>query len=216
MSGDLLRSGHLRLTGFPLKLLIAAAWQVKEYAIIGGPAWLESDHRDEVANAPQQSSPREIQLMLRALLTERFRLTVHESEKMMRAYALVLDRSAPKLKEPTTENSDPVGCTGGRDQGLAVRKCHNVSMTSFAEALPQMSPHYIDAPVINLTGLNGRYDFTLSWTPQQLQPKSGDPSAQGPTIFDAVESQLGLKLETRRLPVKTIVIDSIDRLQPAQ
>jgi uncharacterized protein (TIGR03435 family) len=82
-------------------------------------------------------------------------------------------------------------------------------MALFVEALPGLAPHYIDATVVNLTGLSGRYDFDLSWQPQQLQSKA---ALQGPTIFDAVRNRLGLRLEGRKLPVPTIVIDKIEPL----
>lgn len=210
MSGDFHQAGHLHLTGIPLRFLMAAAWQVKEYAIVGGPKWLDSDRFDVAANSPPGTSIKDVQLMLRSLLIERFRLVVHNGEKVMGVYALVVDKGGPKLQETTAESSDPMGCSGQRERGLAHRTCKNTSMALFAEALPGMSPHYIDLPVVNLTGLNGRYDFKLSWQPQQLQGMGAD--LLGPTIFDAVGNQLGLKLEGRKLPAPTIVIDKIERL----
>jgi uncharacterized protein (TIGR03435 family) len=210
MSADYGQAGHLHLTGFPHRPLMAAAWQVKPYAIEGGPAWLDSDRFDVAANAPQGTSPKDVQLMLRNLLIERFRLVAHNGEKVMAAYALVVGKGGPKLQETTAGSSDPMGCAGQREQGMAHRTCKNTSMAVFADSLPGMSPHYIDLPVVNLTGLDGRYDFKLSWQPQQLQGKGGD--LPGPTIFDAVRDQFGLKLESRRLPVQTIVIDKIERL----
>lgn len=191
---------------------MSAAWQVREDAIEGGPAWLDSDHFDVIANAPPGTPSKVLQLMLRGLLIERFRLEVHTGEKAMRVYALVVDKGGAKLKETTAASSDPSGCTGQREQGLAFRNCQNMSMRLLAETLQRISPHYIDMPVVNLTGLNGRYDFELSWQPQQLREKGGDGLAAGPTIFDAVRSQLGLKLESRKLPIPTIVVDKVERL----
>ncbi len=209
MSGDLHQAGHLHLTGISLRLLMAAAWQVKDYAIVGAPAWIDSDHFDVAANAPPGTSTKDIQLMLRSLLLERFRLVVHDSEKVTRVYALVVVRGGPKFHATTAASSDLMGCSGGRANGLAHRTCKNTSMALFAEQLPRMSPHYIDVPVVNLTELEGHYDFDLSWQPQQLQAKT---DLAGPSIFDAVRDQLGLKLESSRLPVRTIVIDKIERL----
>lgn len=82
-------------------------------------------------------------------------------------------------------------------------------MGMFAETLPAMSPHYVDLPVVDLTGLEGRYDFKLSWLPQQLRDAS---LTGGPTIFEALETQLGLKLERRKLVVPTVVIDRVERI----
>jgi uncharacterized protein (TIGR03435 family) len=209
-SGDIHLAGHLRLTGMPLRLLMAAAWQVKEYAIVGGPAWVTSDRYEVVANTPPGTSNEDFHLMLRSLLTERFRLVVHNGEKVMNVYALVVDKGGPKMQEASSGSSDETGCSGRREQGMAHRTCKNLSMELFVEVLPGLAPHYIDAPVVNFTGLNGRYDFGLSWQPQQLQSKA---ALLGPTIFDAVRSQLGLRLEGRKLPVPTIVIDKIEPLE---
>jgi uncharacterized protein (TIGR03435 family) len=213
MSGDFQQAGHLHLTGIPLRYLMAAAWQVRQYAIVGGPSWLDSDRFDVAANAPPGTSTKDVQLMLRSLLVDRFRLEVHNGEKVMGVYALIVDKGGPKLQETTVEDSDSIGCSGQREHGLAQRACKNMSMSVFAESLPGISPHYIDLPVVNLTGLSGRYDFTLSWQPLQLQQKSA--GLMGPTIFDAVKTQLGLKLEARKLAMQTIVIDKIERLDTA-
>jgi uncharacterized protein (TIGR03435 family) len=127
----------------PLRFLMAAAWQVKEYAIVGGPAWLDSDRFDVAANAPPGTPTRDVQLMLRSLLIDRFSLVIHTGEKVMSVYALVVDRGGPKLQETTAESSDRMGCSGRREQGLAHRTCKNTSMALFAEALPGMSPQML-------------------------------------------------------------------------
>ncbi len=82
----------------------------------------------------------------------------------------------------------------------------------FAGTLPSMSPHYVDLPVVDLTGLKGRYDFALSWVPRQLQGREVGPSAGGLTIFEALETELGLELDRRKLPVSILVIDSVERI----
>jgi uncharacterized protein (TIGR03435 family) len=94
---------------------------------------------------------------------------------------------------------------------MANRECRNVSMAVFARALPAISPRYIDAPVVDQKGLNGHYDFKLTWRPQQLDAKGGD-APTGPAIFQAVR-QLGLKLESRRLPIPVIVVERSNGLR---
>ncbi len=204
-------SGHVRLTGLSLRLLMSAAWEVEEYALVGGPAWLNSDLFDVVANAPAKTPSKNLRAMLKGLLTERFQIAVHTEEKPMRVYALMADKGGTKVKETSASPSDPGGCSGQREQGLAYRTCQNTSMTLFAETLPRMSPNYVDAPVVDLTGLVGRYDFQLSWQPQQLRAKEGD-TPTGPTIFDALRSQLGFRLESRKMPIPIVVIDRVERL----
>jgi len=129
----------------------------------------------------------------------------------MRVYALTVAKGGPKLKGTETPESETSGCSGNRQLGLAHRSCKATSMALFAESLPKMSPHYIETPVVNMTDLAGRFDFELSWQPQQLQGR--DTGGPGPTIFEALQTQLGLKLESRKLPIPTVVIDKIDRLQ---
>ncbi len=208
-TSQLTESGHLRLTGVSLRLLISGAWRVKKDAVTGGPSWLDSDRFDVVANAPAKTSPADLQLMLRSLLVERFHVAVHTDERMRPVYALTVDKSGPRMKE-TPEPSDRSGCTGGRENGMAHRVCLNTSMALFARLLPTMSPHYLDMPVENLTGLTGHYDFELTWQPNQLQGKDGG-APTGPTIFDAVR-ELGLKLESRKLLSTVVIVDKADRL----
>jgi uncharacterized protein (TIGR03435 family) len=207
--GDLRMGGQLRLTALSLRLLIASAWQVKAYAVAGGPAWLDSERFDVIAKAPAKTPTLDLQLMLRSLLVERFRLVVHSGERTMRVYALVAEKTGARL--PTSADASAAGgCSGQREEGLAHRTCKNTSMAMFAEALPAMSPHYVDAPVVDSTGLAGRYDFQLSWKPRQLQGRDGDTPDL--TIFDALRKQLGLRLEARKMAVPAIFIDSIERL----
>jgi uncharacterized protein (TIGR03435 family) len=84
-------------------------------------------------------------------------------------------------------------------------------MTLFAQTLPRMSPNYVDAPVVDLTGLTGRYDFKIFWQPEQVRQKEGD-APTGPTIFDALRSQLGFRLESRKMPIPVVVIAKVERL----
>ena len=145
--------------------------------------------------------------MLRSLLIERFRLAVHTDHEEMGVFALVVAPGKVKIRESATGDTGSVQCQGGREQGRAVRTCTNMSMEIFVQELQRISPNYIDRLVVDQTAMQGRFDFRFWWTPQQLQEK--DP---GPTIFEALQRQLGLKLESRKLPVTTLVIDHIERL----
>lgn len=208
ISGDLHAAGQLWLRSLSLKQLIAGAWHVKEYAVVGGPAWIDSDRFDVIAKAPPNAAGAEIQGMLRSLLQERLKLVVRSSETDVQVYALIGGKRGAKIQATTASDSEGSGCTGQREGGQAHRTCRNMSMGMLAGTLPSISPHYVDLPVVDLTGLKGRYDFTLSWLPQQLR---GDSLAGGPTIFEALDTQLGLKLERRKLAVPTVVIDSVER-----
>jgi uncharacterized protein (TIGR03435 family) len=159
-----------------------------------------------------------MQLMLRALLVDRFHLSVHDEQTALPVYVLLPGKKGPRL-EPAKEGSTAkIGCYGQRENGEAYRKCH-VSMETFAQMLPGLSPHYIDLPVVNQTGLAGLYDFELRWTPQQLTSRSGGAKNGaggggliGASIFDALEAEVGLKLVRRKEPSPVLVIDRADRL----
>jgi len=209
ISGDFHAAGQLWLRNLTLKQLIAGAWHVKEYAVEGGPAWIDSDRFDVIAKAPPGASSAEIQGMIRSLLAERLRLVVRSSEKVMQAYALIVEKRGAKIREAAAGSSERSGCTGQREGGQARRTCRNISMGMFAELLPAMSPHYVDLTVVALPGLARRSAFKLSWLPLQLRDAS---LTGGPTIFEALETQLGLKLERRKLVVPTVVIDSVERV----
>jgi uncharacterized protein (TIGR03435 family) len=120
MPAQITPSGHVRLTGLSLRLMISVAWEVEEYAVVGGPAWRNSDLFDVVANAPAKTPPKDLRAMLKGLLTERFRIEVHTEEKPMRVYALIADKGGAKLKETTAAPGGPGGCSGQREQGWPI------------------------------------------------------------------------------------------------
>jgi uncharacterized protein (TIGR03435 family) len=206
LSAQFLPSGQVYLRNITMRLMIMSAWGVRDYAVSGGPDWIDSDRFDVAAKAAPHTSIENFRPMLQALLVERFKLAVHREQQVRSVYDLMVAKTGPKLTASPPESTEPVGCTGGRENGLAVRKCRGISMTSFTQVLSVVAPHYIDLPVINATGLPGLYDFTLTWTPNQSIGKQG-----GMTIFAAVESQLGLKLERRKEPVSLVVVDRVER-----
>ena len=160
-SADINLAGHVHLTAVPLRLLISAAWQVKEYAIVGAPAWVASERYDLAANTPPGTSNDDFHVMLRNLLIERFRLVAHNSEKVMNAYALIVDKGGPKMQETIAENSTEIGCSGRREQGMAHRTCKNLSMELFATVLPGLAPP--------LHRCAGRKPYRFKW-PLRFRP----------------------------------------------
>lgn len=156
--------------------------------------------------------------MLQDLLVERFKLSVHDEQRSLPLYVMISGKKGPRLEPAKVDSTAKVGCYGQRENGEAHRQCHSVSMEAFAQTLPGLSPHYIDLPVVNQTGLSGLFDFELRWTPQQLMRVSGgakDGTKAGPpvgaSIFDALESQLGLKLVRRKEATPVLVIDHAER-----
>ena len=226
-------SGRLVANYLSMKELIGAAWSVDPRFVSGGPAWLATEHYDIVAKAPHASNEKDLRKMLQGLLAERFLVKVHTEKKVMPVYALEVDKKGLKIQQSAKDDPAESDChftsTPPTNDGPVVRSfaCKKVSMDQLAEALPAMAPAYVDQPVVNLTGLDGVYDFTLAWTPRRnpaaAAAKSGDgpaveggaPSAslpiEGITVFEAVR-KLGLKLEGRKLPVDVFVVDSVERV----
>jgi uncharacterized protein (TIGR03435 family) len=233
--GDFLPGGKVTIQSFPMKGLIAIAWDLPDDYVIGGPAWLNSEHYDIVAKAVTTAPLKELRLMLQTLLIERFKLQVHHDKKAMPVYALVAGKKAVKLQERAAGDGDKPSCkiqgVQQRTDGLFLRSfiCKKTSMEELANRLPEAAPAYVDLPVVNLTDLKGLYDFTLAWTPTgggrggagrggdaPAAGKAGDmPAASEPdgvTLFDALQSQLGLKLEPRKYPMDILVIDKVERV----
>jgi uncharacterized protein (TIGR03435 family) len=181
-----------------LHMMIEEAYDVKDFSF-RGPDWLDSVHFDVKAKTGEKVKHSEMRLMLQTLLAERFQLKFHRESKEMTAYALVPAKSGFKLKPSEGEGSH-INSTSGA--GKAKATCQHVSMATFAEFL---SARGLEHPVVDESGITGAYDFTLEWSKDQVAEDAG------PTLFTALTEQLGLRLETRKLPVSILVVDSVNR-----
>ncbi|SPE31883.1 hypothetical protein SBA3_1820048 [Candidatus Sulfopaludibacter sp. SbA3] len=162
--------------------------------------------------------------MLQNLLKERFKLTVHKDEKVISAFVLTVSKKGPKLKEsePGLMNCGP----GQGEPGRAHVYCQHLTSADMADAMMAIAQGYLQGtPVIDQTGIKGTWEFKLDWTPAArynaaTRPADGAggtavPAAPDSTLisfFDAVEAQLGLSLENRKVPVPVIVVDHLDRV----
>jgi uncharacterized protein (TIGR03435 family) len=200
-----------------LSFLIAFAYGLHPKQITGGPAWLDSEKFDITAEPNEEGQPndKQIKSMLAKLLADRFKLTFHKEKKELSAYAITVVKTGAKL---TKNDSDPNGLPGlgfrGKLGALAVR---NATIADFAGLMQTV---VLDRPVVDQTGLAGRYDFMLDWTPEPSQfggrmgpiptPAADDPAAP-PDLFTATVAQLGLKLESAKVPVDVMVIDKVEK-----
>jgi uncharacterized protein (TIGR03435 family) len=214
MAVDFLPGGRLSMRNVPMKVMIIMAYRVRPDAVTGGPSWLESDRFDVVAKALQTTSPDELRLMLRTLLAERFKLAIHTDQKIMPAYALVLGKTGPKLQTSDAGLLTDRRC--GPGEGEAGQKhvaCQHMTMAVLADTLQEIAPRDVAMPVVDQTGLPGSYNFKLDWAPAVRAAAGASPEAPaGPTLFDALETQIGLKLESKKLPLSVIVIDRVERV----
>jgi bla regulator protein blaR1 len=238
--------GRFTATNVTLRLLIRQAYQLQDFQITGGPGWLNDDHFDIVAKADgtQQDAfvaqqrgggPTPTQLMMRALLAERFNLVVHNETKDQPIYALILARSdgrlGPELKKSDTDCAAVIAAARGRGGapppppgpapcGIRIAPGSMVlggaSLSQFATSLSM----FVGRVVLDRTGLTGAFDLNLNWTPDQMpQRPPGAPDLppidpNGPSIFTAVQEQLGLKLDSQRGPVEVLVIDRAEHPTP--
>jgi uncharacterized protein (TIGR03435 family) len=201
---------------YTLRVILAAAYNLTPRAVSGGPAWIDSDRFDIVAEAPGQVRPTtdEQMSMLRKLLSERFSLTFHREPKEFSIYALTVAKNGPKLMEaaPVTspEGSPPLVFVLYPDGArLAAR---DATMAELAWVFQRSA---LDRPVVDKTGLSGRYDFDLEWTPDETQfagnVPTGNPEPPKPDLFTAMQQQLGLRLEATRGPIAALVVDQVER-----
>ncbi|HZQ53783.1 MAG TPA: M56 and DUF3738 domain-containing protein [Bryobacteraceae bacterium] len=185
------RPGMVTTANVSLKDLIRTAYDVRAYQI-SGPDWLASARYDIAAKAPGSATRDQIHQMLRTLLAERFGLTVHREQKVFPVYELITAKHGPKLQAVQNDGHNSMNSRKGAIAG------EKVSMAGLAESLSRS----LDRPVLDKTGFAGVFNFTLQWSPDE---------ADGPSIYTALEEQLGLKLISRKDPIELLVIDRVNR-----
>jgi uncharacterized protein (TIGR03435 family) len=198
-----------------VKSLIERAYGIREDQVEGGPKWMESARYDIVARSDDKEDPSTMspaqqdayierqQERLRSLLMERFQLKFHEVVKDRPVYALVVVRQGPKLSAPKEGEAHRL-----YSQGPGQLACFGASMAELASELPDVGVSRI---VLDKTGLTGRYDFALRWTPDELPANTQPADANQGSLFTALQEQLGLKLVSQKGPVKVMVIDWLER-----
>ena len=224
-----LPSGRFVATNTPLRLLIQNAYELSRHRLLGGPGWIDTERFDILGSAPEGTSEARMLTMLQTLLADRFNLVLRREAREMAAYSLVIasnDRRSDKalvrsadcealrnqLKIVAQTTGGP-GCSwrviGQPANGLSTYQSGGVDLNEFANTLAS----YVGRPVIDRTGLDGLFEFELSWLQanQTFAPASAN---DGPSLFTALQEQLGLKLEPNRGPVEVLVIESVERPTP--
>jgi uncharacterized protein (TIGR03435 family) len=218
-----LPSGQVEILGYTLRELISLAFEVKDDRVMGGPKWLDSDRFDVIAKSPEALSPHAISAMLKTLIVERFKLATHTEKQPVTVFALVGERHGPKLQQTSGARSE---CRLSLAEKGRAFDCRNTTMGQLVERLPDVAQAYLTHPLVDLTGLAGAYDFTLTWTPKaQLprpvpgQPGDGMVQASTPdgdlTVFEAIAKQLGLSIEERKYPMPVVVVDYAEQITAA-
>jgi uncharacterized protein (TIGR03435 family) len=192
--------------------LVQAAYKLDADSVQGGPPWLEFDRYDIIAKIPRGTSQDDARMMLRALLADRFKLVVRTEIKPLPAFLLKMGKGAPKLSPAANADMDPVcgenllqsppSSTGLPSPPMITMRCHNVTMEKFAFYIGGLRSN-LAHPVVDATGLKGGWDFEIHFSLQQVGP-------DGITVPDAVEKQLGLKLELGTSPGPATFIVSVN------
>ncbi len=206
----------LRFVQITLRDLIMLAYGVGA-SQIQGPGFLNgrpdspADRFDIAARVPTGATQEQVPLMLRSLLAERFHLSFHRENKTSQTYALEVAKGGLRMKEAPEDSPGEARCARSfaeHEGATLAAVCNHVRSADIAQQLQVLAPGYFrDGPIVDATGLKGVYNFKLEWITNAEANNGGD----GPTMFQAVENQLGLRLDRRRQAVEILVIDKLDR-----
>lgn len=187
--------------------LVLSAFHIQSFQL-SAPSWMEEEHYAVNARVPKGTTPEHLRLMQQSLLAERFKLTYHHESKEMGRSELVVAKEGPKLKP----SPGPPSAIDGREPGATIAPNGRINASYFDTSMAELADilaKQVHEPVTDATGLQGKFDFILTWTMDRGVP-SPDGEA-GPTIFDALKTA-GLKLEQKKGVVDRIVIDHAEKV----
>jgi uncharacterized protein (TIGR03435 family) len=196
--------------------LIVFAYGVHVRQVTGAPSWVETEKFDVTGKPEGGALPNlnQFRVMIQKLLADRFQLAFHHDKKELTVYALTVGKNGPKLTKSESTGTVP----GLLFRGLGNLPARNATMEEFAGV---MQSAVLDRPVVDQTGLKGRFDFQLLWTPDETQfaplrgpgplPAQPEAAETQPDLFTAIQQQLGLKLESTKALTDVLVIDKVER-----
>lgn len=199
-----------RAEAVPLRLMIKLMYKITDSQIVGGPSWMDNDLWDVDAKAERPSNLDQLHEMFQTLLADRFQLRFHKDTRDLQAFVMTVDKSGSKLKASQSQNWTEIPIRGAGPGKIVGTRAPMPYLCWFI-AQP------LNVPVVDHTGLNGFYDFTLAIPPPPppagAQPDGRDaaPQDRRGDVFAAIREQLGLKLESRKVPVEVFVIDHVEK-----
>jgi uncharacterized protein (TIGR03435 family) len=211
----IVQGNQFHIINQPLTQIISFAFDVQAKQVIGLPEWADTDKFDIDGKPDGEGAPngKQWKNMIRKLLADRFKLTFHKDKKELSVYVLSVSKTGSKL---TRNDSSPNGLPGLFFQGLGKLNVRNALITDFTGL---MQSAVLDRPVVDQTGLAGRFDFTLNWTPDDSQfggmgakiPPPTDSADAPPNLYTAIQEQIGLKLDATKAPADVMVIDHVEK-----
>jgi uncharacterized protein (TIGR03435 family) len=216
------RGTHFLTMNTNMNDLVAFAYGLHSKQIVGAPDWFGTDlfDIDGIPDVPGQPSLHQMELMVQKLLPDRFQLKFHHEQRELSVYIITVAPGGPKMAKTTAGPND---VSGFGFRGLGDLIVRNMSMAEFAT---WMQSGVMDRPVVDHTGLTDKYDFTLKWTPDESQfaqfrgtngpipPPAGDNPNAPPSLYTAVQEQIGLKIEAGKAMDDVIVIDHVEKPSP--
>lgn len=195
--------------------IISFAYGTHPKQLVGAPAWVETDKWDIEAQPDGEGAPSDKQwkIMWQKLLADRYKLAFHRDKKELSVYVLSVSKTGQKL---TKSAADAGGLPGLWFQGLGKLNVRNATMQDFAGL---MQSAVLDRPVLDQTGIEGRWDFQLNWTPDDSQfasfgikiPPPTDAANAPPALYTAIQEQIGLKLDATKAPAEVFVVDKVEK-----
>jgi uncharacterized protein (TIGR03435 family) len=211
------RGRHFSATNFSVEMLIELSFGLHASQVVDAPAWFATDRYDfdGVPDIEGVPSRKQQYIMVKKLLADRFQLKFHHEQRELSVYVITVAKGGPKMTKTTSPPDEPITFMF---HGLGDLTVRNLTIKDFAMWFQEGGN--IDRPVVDRTGLTDRYDFTLKWTPDQSQflssplPPPRDDANAPPSLYTAVQEQLGLKIEATKAPDDVIVIDHVERPSP--
>jgi uncharacterized protein (TIGR03435 family) len=201
-----IKGRHVVIRNETVLSILRTAYGMQKSQFVGLPDWVKTEHYnvDGVPDAVGVPDADQMHALMRKLLAERFGLKAHREQREMDVYALTVAKGGPRM-EPSKSAADAMpGNAGGEDSGRQTRRYWNVSMADLAPMLQ----FNVDRPVVDQTGIKGRYDVTMKWTVDQ--ERATEPDAP-PGLFTAIQEQIGLKLEPVKAAADVLVVDAVER-----
>jgi uncharacterized protein (TIGR03435 family) len=195
--------------------LVKFAYGLQQRQLAGVPDWVTSESYDISAEPDGEGEPsfKQWQSMVKKLMADRFQLKFHYEKRELTVYTLTVAKTGPNMTKSQSDPRAPTGLGFGPPGSFGAT---NATMADFAGAMGQA---VLDRPVVDQTGLTGRFDFRLTWTPNETQfdavggyrPPATENPAAPPDLFTAIQEELGLKLASTKAPTDVLVIDHVER-----
>jgi uncharacterized protein (TIGR03435 family) len=187
--------------------MLEAGYGMHKNQIVGAPGWIETERWDVqgLPDVPGSPSLKQVQSLIRKVLAERFGLKLHRETKELAVYAITVAKGGEKMIKSAGDPNGTMDERDGQSGGVVTMRLTNASMSEFPWALM----YFLSRPAVDQTGLTGRYDFQLKWTSDESRAPT-DGTAP-PSLFTAIQEQLGLKLEPVKAPAEVLIIDQLQR-----